>query len=79
MSSDTSRDQPSDVLKATTRTGFSYSPLSMLRIKVSLSASFSELTIRPTDAAKVVENEIDLDIEPRNVGDEPRTTHDTTH
>jgi hypothetical protein len=40
---------------------------------------FVNLTICPTNAAKVVENEIDLDIEPRNVGDEPRTTHDITH
>jgi hypothetical protein len=57
VSSVTSRAQPSEVLKATTRTGFLYSPLIKLRTIVPRSdCLFIGFSIRATKLSKVVED-----------------------
>ena len=66
MSSVTSRDHPSEVLKATTRSGCEYWPLKMFSMVVFSSASSSPVSQYATKArTKIVQNDINGDIKGR--------------
>jgi hypothetical protein len=62
-SSDTSRDHPSTVLKATTRRGFLYSPKIMLRTIVpKIGLGKVRLSKRPAILSKILNYDVDRDV-----------------